>query len=135
MINFPAINISNPNWSSEEDLTSFLLQDKFIYNNSEAYFQDYFIDQYFCDSQGKIFKVVAKKTPRSIWQKIFFFLPNIYKTELVFKATNEYMTLNDLRDFMIERVKTLGYGKFEVKWILKLRQANSYEDLILGKQI
>ncbi|WBL24753.1 hypothetical protein [Zunongwangia sp. HGR-M22] len=133
MIKFPAINISNPNWSREEDLTSFLLQDKFIYNNSGTYFQEYLKDNLFCDSNGKIFKIIGEKQPKSIFRKVFFFLPNIYKTELIFEPTNEYMTLEDLRDFLIERIKTLGYGKFEVKWILKLRQANSYEELILGK--
>ena len=76
----------------------------------------------------------AKKQPKSIFRKLFFFLPNIYKVELIFEATNEYITLDDLRDFMIERIKTLGYGKFEVKWILELQKAKSYEELILGKQ-
>jgi len=88
----------------------------------------------FCDSHGKIFKITGKKQPKSIFRKLFFFLPNIYKVELIFEATNEYITLDDLRDFMIERIKTLGYGKFEVKWILELQKAKSYEELILGKQ-
>jgi len=134
VITFPAINISNPNFSREEDLTSFLLMDAFIYNNAEAYFQEYLNEHFFCDSNGKIFKIIGKKQPKSIFRKVFFFLPNSYKIELVFEATNEYLTLNDLRDFMIERVKTLGYGNFEVKWILELRKANSYQELILGKQ-
>ena len=134
MIKFPAINISNPNFSKEEDLTSFLLLDAFIYNDAEIYFQEYLKDNLFCDSDGKIFKIIGKKHPKSIFKKVFFFLPNIYKIELIFEATNEFMNLDDLRDFMIERVKTLGYGKFEVKWILELRKAKSYEELIRGKQ-
>ena len=134
MIKFPAINISNPNFSKEEDLTSFLLLDALIYNDAEVYFQEYLKDNLFCDSNGKIYKITSKKHPKSILRKVFFFLPNIYKIELIFEATNEYMTLDDLRDFMIERVKSLGYGKFEVKWILELRKAKSYEELILGKQ-
>ena len=134
MIKFPAINISNPNFSKEEDLTSFLLLDAFIYSDTETYFKEYLKDNLFCDSNGKIFKITGKKEPRSLFKKVFFFLPNIYKIELIFEATNEYMILDDLRDFMIERVKTLGYGKFEVKWILALRKAKTYEELILGKQ-
>ena len=134
MIKFPAINISNPNFSKEEDLTSFLLLDAFIYSDTETYFKEYLKDNLFCDSNGKIFKITGKKEPRYLFKKVFFFLPNIYKIELIFEATNEYMTLDDLRDFMIERVKTLGYGKFEVKWILELRKAKTYEELILGKQ-
>ena len=134
MIKFPAINISNPNFSKEEDLTSFLLLDAFIYSDTETYFKEYLKDNLFCDSKGKIFKITGKKEPRYLFKKVFFFLPNIYKIELIFEATNEYMTLDDLRDFMIERVKTLGYGKFEVKWILALRKAKTYEELILGKQ-
>ncbi len=134
MIRFPAINISNPNFNKEEDLTSFLLLDAFIYNDTESYFQEYLNEELFCDSHGKIFKTIGKKQPKSIFRKLFFFLPNIYKVELIFEATNEYITLDDLRDFMIERIKTLGYGKFEVKWILELQKAKSYEELILGKQ-
>ncbi|UAB86302.1 hypothetical protein INR75_10020 [Zunongwangia sp. SCSIO 43204] len=134
MIQFPVINISNPNFSKEEDLTSFLLMDGFIYNNTEVYFQEYLKDNLFCDCDGKIFKITGKRHSKSIFRKVFFFLPNIYKIELIFEATNEYLTLDDLRDFMIERVKSLGYGKFEVKWILELRKAKSYEELILGKQ-
>ena len=134
MIKFPAINISNPNFSKEEDLTSFLLLDAFIYSDTETYFKEYLKDNLFCDSNGKIFKITGKKEPRYLFKKVFFFLPNIYKIELIFEATIEYMTLDDLRDFMIERVKTLGYGKFEVKCILELRKAKTYEELILGKQ-
>ena len=111
-----------------------MLMDAFIYNNTEVYFQEYLKDNLFCDSNGKIFKIIGEKQPKSIFRKVFFFLPNIYKTELIFEATNEYLTLEDLRDFMIERVKTLGYGKFEVKWILELRKAKSYKELIRGKQ-
>ncbi|ADF53365.1 hypothetical protein ZPR_3046 [Zunongwangia profunda SM-A87] len=111
-----------------------MLLDAFIYNDTESYFQEYLNEELFCDSHGKIFKITGKKQPKSIFRKLFFFLPNIYKVELIFEATNEYITLDDLRDFMIERIKTLGYGKFEVKWILELQKAKSYEELILGKQ-
>lgn len=128
---FPLLNITNPNWQSEDDLTSFMLLDAYSYKD-EFFFEAYLKDELFCDSEGHIFKVIGTKGPSYWYKKLFFFLPDIYKLKLKFENTNRYISLEDFREYLMERVASLGYGVGEVKLLLKLKKATNHEELILA---
>ncbi|WP_417885680.1 hypothetical protein [Zunongwangia sp.] len=127
---FPLLNISNPNWQKEEDLMSFLLLDNYSYKD-DIYFERYLKDELFCDCKGSIFKITGKKGTFRAYKKLFGFLPEIYKTRLIFEKTNTYISLEDFREYLMDRVASLGYGVSEVKLLLKLKKATSHEELIL----
>ena len=100
-----------------------MLFDEFIYTNREDLFRQYYKDKEFCDCQGNVFKVVDKRPPVSFWRNFFQFLPNIYKVELRFIQENKKLTIDDLRDFILNRLEEINTNDFVPKWIDSVKNA------------
>jgi hypothetical protein len=60
-------------------------------------------------------------------------MPSVYKQEMVFENLNEQIHLEELREYMIDRV-TEFYDKNKLyvthQWIQQLKLAQSHEELI-----
>ncbi len=130
---FPLLNITNTDWVTEEDLTSFMLFDQFWYNTTEEIFKRYALNIDFCDSNGEIYQVTYRIYPTSWLRNAFKFLPMVYKCTLKFRKTGMQIPLVDLRHFMLERIKSLDKSEFQHKWITMVENAKTHADIIDGR--
>lgn len=129
---FPLLNISETNWN-DEDTIEYILFDEFIYTDKETIYERYLKNKLFCDCNGEIFIVKDKIPPVAWWRKTFRFLPNTYKVKLIFEKTEKKISVDELKNYMIERVNELSEDEFRSKWINYLKQAKSHKELIDGQ--
>ncbi len=129
---FPLLNVSKTVWS-QYSMEDYLLTDEYIYTANKEYFDRYLNDQLFCDCDGHIFKVVDKQTPKEGWRKALKFLPNVYKTKLIFEDTQTQMSVDELKYYMMNCVQELPSFSFQTKWLAYLQKAQTHEDLICGE--
>lgn len=124
---FPLINIS----SKKLDEDAILFDDK-IYNGSEDYFNSTYLNQQFCDCNGKVFRVIGKTPNPKFWRRLLGFLPNINQIQLNFETTGKSIELRDFKEDIIERIKSsYPYDDYSRKWINKVLNASSYEEILL----
>ncbi len=128
---FPIIDISTKKWK-EEDLMEYICFDEYIYTNKDSVFQKYFNNKLFCDGEGQIYKVIGKAKMTEKWRNWLYFIPNVWKTKIVFKKTYDEMSVEELRTFLLERVSELEQNNFTSQWKTNLINAKSYSQLING---
>lgn len=128
---FPLLNITDRDWNPER-VDSQLIFDEFIYVG-RAIFDDFHKDKFYCDCTGKVYKAVDIVLPTSSWRKFFGFLPMVYKSRLIFEKTELRLTVDQLRDFVIDRISEMPEDEFNQKWIRQLKQAKSHRDIIDGQ--
>lgn len=110
---YPALNISEKSWKGRElELDTFVLFDEFNYNKNTKFFEKYFLNKKICDSNGKIYKIKGRKLPTSVWRRFFSFLPNVFKCEYIMEQVNEELTLESLRNYLLERISDLEQNEF-----------------------
>ena len=103
---FPILNISEKTWNSD-DLTDYILFDKFIYTDRESIFYELYKNKFFIDCNGVIYQAIEKAKLTEKWRNWFRFIPNIWKRELLFINTNENWTIDQLRNYLLERISDL----------------------------
>lgn len=126
---FPAANISIKNWDKNEDFLIYILEDEFIYTTDNNLYKRYFLNNQFVDSKGEIYRLVDRKLP-SLTRRIFSFLPNFCKVELIFKPTLEKMTLEEVRQHILNQLMRLDNDSNRAEWISNVKSAETYEDVI-----
>ena len=131
-INFPLVNISIKEWTGD-DITMYFLYDRYYRSINYFHFKSHLLNNNFCDCNGNLFKVIDLIPPKSNWRRVFFLIPVVYKQEMVFENLNEQIHLEELREYIIDRV-TEFYDKNKLyvthQWIQQLKLAQSYEELI-----
>jgi hypothetical protein len=130
---FPIINVSIKQWTDSQDLAEYTSYDKYIYTNKDSIFDQFYKDQLFCDCNGSIFRAVSKTELREKWRNWFKFIPNVWKTEIIFIPTGEIMNLEELREYYLTRISELKKTDFVEEWISNIKVANTYFELIHGK--
>ena len=126
---FPAIDISTKKWVID-DLIEYVIYDEYIYTNKESIFQKYYKDRLFCDGKGRIFKAVKKEEMTESWRNWLRFIPNVWKTKIIFQNTNEEMDIELLRNYLLERISDLEQNDFSREWKADVRRARSHAELI-----
>ncbi|CAL2076517.1 hypothetical protein [Tenacibaculum sp. 190524A02b] len=129
---FPLLNISTKKWNSE-DINNYIILDKFIYTDKESIFNELYKNKLFIDCNGQIFKAIRKEELTDKWRNWLRFIPNIWKCEIHFKTTGENWTVNQLRNYLLERISDLKPTKHTEKWKSDLMNAKNYTELIYGK--
>ena len=124
---FPAIDISVNKWNLE-DLMEYIIYNDYIYTRKDSVFKKYYKNHLFCDSRGKIYKAIKKAEMTASWRNWFQFIPYVWKTKIIFENTNEMMSLDELKEYLIERISDLDDGKKNEEW-----KANSKQHKILSK--
>ena len=128
---YPALNISEKSWKGKDlELVAFYLFDEFNYNNNVKTFQKYFLNKKFCDSNGEIYKISGRILPLQTWRRIFSFLPNVFKCQYTTEGTNEKLTLEEFRNYLLERISDLEEDDLNREWKAKVLKAKTYEELI-----
>lgn len=131
---FPIINISYEKWNSE-DLMEYVCYDEFIYTKKDSLFDKFYKNKFFCDGNGKIFKAVKKAEMTESWRNWFKFIPNVWKTKIVFVKMNDQMSLEKLRSYVLDRISGLEENEFTQEWKETVLKASNYSELICGKKI
>lgn len=127
---FPLQNISKSNLRDEDPL-NYILFDQFIYTDSEIFHNEYLKNQSFCDCLGDIYTIKNISLPTEWWRKAFKFLPNVYKVELIFQITGKRIKVDELKDYMIERIREMSRtDRFNIKWINYIRNAKTHKEII-----
>lgn len=127
---FPMLNISDLDWTDEEDLTVFTLFDSILSNVTNDYYQKYIHNKLFCDCSGDVYKVVQKIQRPTYWQKSLKFLPLVKKMELDFEKQNNKMPLEVLRSFVLARLADLKNTQFVHLWQLHVENAKNHSEII-----
>ncbi|MCE7993677.1 MAG: hypothetical protein HEP71_16955 [Roseivirga sp.] len=128
---YPLLNITDHNWEPER-VDGQLVFYEFIYVGRKI-FDEYHKGKFYCDCTGKVYKAVDIVLPASIWRRFFGFLPMVYKCRSIFEETELQLTVNQLRDFVIDRISEMPEDDFNQKWIEQLKQANSHKEIIDGQ--
>lgn len=129
---FPIVNISVENWVSE-DFVEYICYDGYIYTDEDFAFKEYYENKLFCDATGQIFKATGKMPMTKKWRNWFKFIPNVWKTKIVFEKTNRKMTVNELRLFLYEKITVLNQNEFTLQWKTEIENAKTHLELINGK--
>jgi len=128
---FPAANVSISSWDKEEDYLLYVLENEFIYNSDNELYQQYFLNNLFVDSNGDIYKLIDRKLPSKIIQ-LFSFIPNLCKVEFIFKKIEEKMTLEQVRQHMLNQIEQLADDQNKVDWLHIIKNAATFEEIIFG---
>ena len=128
---FPLLNISAKKWDSE-DLTDYIIFDKFIYTDKESIFNELYRDKLFIDCDGRIYKAFKKAELTEKWRNWLRFIPNVWKREVLFRKTGENWTTDELRSYLLKQVSELKNDKHTEKWKTQLKKAKNHSELIYG---
>jgi hypothetical protein len=129
---FPLLNISAKKWESE-DLTDYIVFDKYIYTDKEEIFNKLYRDKLFIDSDGRIYKALKKAELTEKWRIFLRFIPNMWKREILFKSTGEKWTVDELRNFLLNRISKLKTDTQTEDWKAELKKATNHYELIYGE--
>lgn len=129
---FPIINISIEKWHYE-DLMEYVCYDEFIYTDKESVFEKYYKDKLFCDENGQIFKAIGKAEMTENWRNWLRFIPNVWKTKIVFKNMYKEMSVEELRTLLLERISELEEDDFTLQWKVDIENAKTHSELINDK--
>jgi hypothetical protein len=127
---FPILNISDKKWKDDEDITVYWQFDEYWYSPNEDILRTYLYGKTFCDCHGNLFVATQIIPPTSFLRNTIKFLPMVYKCEIVFKPLNEQMPLEDLRQFMFDRISELGQDNFTNKWKEQIKNAKNHSEII-----
>ncbi|RXG29662.1 hypothetical protein [Leeuwenhoekiella palythoae] len=128
---FPLLNITPECWTYE-NLIDCVIFDEFIYTDKDSVFMELYKDKLFCDCNGKIFKAVKKAELTEKWRNWLKFIPNIWKREIIFQPTGENWTVEELRNYLLNRVSELKTNEQTEKWKTQLKKAKNHSELIYG---
>jgi len=126
---FPAIDISTKKWNYE-DILEYIIYDEYIYTNKESVFLKYYKNRLFCDGKGKIYKAIRKAEMTENWRNWLRFIPNVWKTKIIFQYTNEEMDLELLRNYLLDRISDLEKDDFTREWKNDVKKAKSHSEII-----
>ncbi|WP_294733792.1 hypothetical protein [uncultured Flavobacterium sp.] len=123
-IEFPAIDLTSGLWT-EENIIEVVYYNHFFYSSSESDFLEFANNHLVVDVSGRVFKVVGKDNLGS-WRE---YVPIIAKSRLIFESQNTVMDLDEIKQFMLERVKELPDFYFLIEHIEK---SSTIRELIKG---
>ena len=129
---FPVINISEKKWNKDSGVLDYILFDKFIYTDKDNIFFELYQGKSFCDGDGIVYRAIKKEDKTKIWRQWFKFIPNVWRKEIIFKKTGEILTVEDLRQYLLNRISDLPKTDFREEWITDIKNAKNQSELING---
>lgn len=123
---FPLFKISSKQFDEDS-----ILFDTFMFTFNNSYFETSLLNQEYCDCLGNCFQIIGRKPPTALWRKLLYFLPNVYKSELVFKSTGQRISLAEFKERFISGIRAT-YVKREdsALWIEAVQNASSIEHVL-----
>jgi len=127
-IEFPLVDISVTSWRGEI-INEVFLYDEYFYNRSNAIFQEFQLNHKIVDSNGDVYVIVGVEELKGLKQWIPFFRKR--KMEVI--KSGEKMSLDELRDFVLQKVEELDDNDSKQEWIQNIKQAKTFKQLIHGQ--
>ena len=130
---FPLINISQILWE-DEFIIDYIVFDEYYYSENNKYFNKLFLNKKFCASDGKIYIAKGLIPPQETWRKVLKFLPDVYKSKIIFERTEKEISMEELRKYLLKKVQTLSDSESKTTWIQDLKKAKNHYELINGTE-
>lgn len=127
-IEFPAIDISLTSWRGEI-INEVFLYDEYFYNRSNSVFQEFQMNHKIVDSKGNIYVIVGVEELKGLKQWIPFFR----KRKMQLERSNEKMNLEELRDFILKKIKELDDSDYKKEWAQNVKRGITFKQLINGQ--
>lgn len=111
------------------------LFDAYYSSPKEQVYRDYYHQKEFVDCKGCVYKVVDRKTPESFWRNLFYFIPGVYKVELIFQNTYKTMDVVAVKNNLIQGIRkfdTSGMNDVSEEWIQQIKKANTIKEILMG---
>lgn len=74
--------------------------------------------------------ITGRKIPNSFLQRLFKFIPNIYKIELVFEKTGEYMMFDAAKKYLFNKISFFTPNEDLHNWMEKVKLSKSFEKML-----
>ena len=110
----------------EELIQEFVRHDDIYYSDDNIFFNKYFLNQTFVDSEGRLYDLESAED--FVVRKFLFFQSN--RKKLHFKPQGLSLSLNELRKKLEERVNTLQDESLKKEFSVVLSKATSIRQLI-----
>ncbi|WP_026709638.1 hypothetical protein [Flavobacterium filum] len=129
-VNFPILKISDDNWNEmEDDGMPFLFQ-KFYFSKDKDLFKKLYLNKEFVDKNGTVFKITGL-SELSFWlYGLLSLLPMVPKSEFIFINTGKSIELNELKLFLIKKIKNIPDYGFNQKWISEIEKCKTIEEIL-----
>lgn len=116
---FPLFNISIENWN-DENVEELFLFDAYVCQLDEAYYKRLFLNKQYVDEEGKIYVLVGMHKRELNWFQQLFIRT---KYEFEFKPLDKTMSLEDLKNVLLQRIPMLEGEEGKAEWIDKIEKA------------
>jgi hypothetical protein len=125
---FPVLNISLPEWDNHCVEGLFLEDDRYR-SKDRRFFKRYLQGHLFVDCAARIYKLtgLAESKP-SLGQRLL----RLHNCQLIFEATEETITLVELREIMQRGISQLDGEQAKQQWLEKLDRAESVAELLMS---
>ncbi|SEP30221.1 hypothetical protein SAMN05444671_3085 [Flavobacterium sp. CF108] len=124
-ISFPVLDISINNWN-DENISEIIFYDIYFRNKSYDLFESLRLNHKVIDSNGSVFKIVELRKSKPSF--INFFWKS--KSEMIFQSLDETISLNNLKNFMINKINNLEVNEYKFKWAENVKNAQNFYQLI-----
>ncbi|MGD1848444.1 MAG: hypothetical protein ACFB10_23885 [Salibacteraceae bacterium] len=125
---FPILNISEKRWD-EDDYLECLNYDGYIYDDKPAYFESYYRQKVFVDSDGKLFQAIGVEWPQGLqkWTKSLF---GKNRGKLSLQPVDRTVPIDDLKAYCLARIIEVDDGEAFQNLMETLEEANSFKEVI-----
>jgi hypothetical protein len=129
-VNFPILKISDDNWNEmEDDGMPFLFQ-KFYFSKDKELFKKIYLNREFVDKNGTIFKITGLSDLSFWFYGLLSLLPMIPKSEFIFINTGKSIEIDELKLFLINKIKNIPDFGFNQKWISEIENCKTIEEIL-----
>lgn len=129
-ISFPLLKISDDNWNEMDDHGMPFLFQKFYFLKDKELFKKFYLDKEFVDKNGTVFKITGLSDLSFWFYGLLSLLPMIPKSEFVFKNTGKSIEIDELKLFLINKIKTIPDYGFNQKWISEIEKCKTIAEVL-----
>lgn len=123
--NFPIVQIDIEKWDIDLMVELFRF-DEFYYSGDNEFYDHYFYNKQFLDSDGRIFLAREKIKASNFWSKL-----GVGKKYLInYQVTGKQWTFEEVKSFLISKVTELSSYEGRDQWISSLKSAKTIKQLI-----
>lgn len=127
-IEFPVLDISIKEWNIE-NISEIIFYDIYFHNNSYELFEKLRLNHKVVDSKGIFFRIINIQSEKRNW-KTFFFKS---KQKMIFELSDDSISIQDLKDFVLNKINNLEGNEYKFKWIENIKKAKNFKELITSK--
>lgn len=129
-ISFPILKISDDNWNEMDDHGMPFLFQKFYFSEDKELFKKFYLDKEFVEKNGTVFKITGLSDLSFWFYGLLSLLPMIPKSQFIFINTGKSIEIDELKLFLINKIKTTSDYGFNQKWISEIEKCKTIEEIL-----